>query len=208
MSDAEKNFEAFSRIVDDLHATWTMWQELFGEEARSETHNVLVSASPDVFKYVRWHWLVSVTLELAKLDDRDQMYGRDNLTIQRIFNETDYANDEQRHVAQTVMDFALAKIQRDEFKKFRNRIIAHNDLLAVTGIENPMGDMSIEPLYATVYAVRSFRDRIAAIRKGEPINIATGENYYPSPEDDKRWHNDVRRLVSLLSAGLDAEQNG
>lgn len=112
--------------------------------ATGEELNTISRASPDVFGYVRWHWLVSVTLELAKLADRDSMRGRDNLTLERIYEETVFAAERERRAARSAMDFALQQMNGEAFKNARNRVIAHNDLFAATGVEDPLSALDIE----------------------------------------------------------------
>ncbi len=121
-ANAETTFAAFSEIVDHLDATWTMWRTMFGDLATEDDHDTFAKASPDVFQYVRWHWLTSVTLGLAKLADRDSMRGRENLTLQRIYDETVFATDSDRQDARSAMDFALGEIEQDAFRKVRHRI--------------------------------------------------------------------------------------
>lgn len=49
----------------------------------------------------------------------------------------------------------------------------------------------------------NFRARITAVREGRAIDIASGENYVA--DVDMRWLEAVRRLVSLLKAGLTSQ---
>ena len=183
-----------------------MWQALFGDLATEEDHDTLAKACPDVFRYVRWHWLESVTLELAKLGDRDSMGGRQNLTLRRIFDETTFTADAEERDARRAMDLALGEIEQDAFKKVRNRVIAHNDLLATTGVETPLSALDIEAVRKAVQSVKNFRVRIAAVRSGKPINVASGDGFVAG--DDPRWLRAAERLVSLLKAGLGSEPAG
>ena len=200
----EGSFASFERIVRDLRSTWILWHTLFDANAAStleepvefDNRNAAMKAiSPYFFKYSRWAMLNSVLGDLSRLADPLMSCGKDNLTLQRIFNETEFgARTPSRSATEHALSEALNILRSSEFRDLRNKALSHNDHEVAQGGQKP--DVGIEQVRMAVEWVTVFASRISSARRGETLDLRA-----PIRIDgvhDEELARDAHRLASAI----------
>jgi len=116
-----------------VNLKWQKFVGLFGENEKRIT--ILNKSAPRFFWVVQGALWDDTLLHLCRLTDPPQSVGRDNLTIQllpRFIKEINFRDDIEKLITKAVntVDFA---------RDWRNRLIAHKDLLLKL-------EMNVEPL--------------------------------------------------------------
>ncbi len=198
MNKQDDHFLEFANTVKDIDLSWTYWWALF-EDAPQEDLDVLRRSAGQFFSYMHRHLIGAVILGLCRLADPEEMSGRGNITLEVVFNETDFGGRRRlRQRATYAKNRALKDISA--MKPLRNRVLAHFDEATAMGRED-IPDIPIEVIRTAVYSVANFCERIRAARTGQPADPATGRGMFaPLPSDAIE---EVHHLRDLLRAGLE-----
>lgn len=214
ISNPNDLFDTFSAEVRHLHVTWVLWRRLFSRapeaegnpeeavRAGKEAYRVTREASELLFRYVRWHMLRGVILDLCRLCDPRVSMGKANLTLERVFDETDFSGQPTlKMMTENAMREAI-RIARasDGVGGFRNKLLAHFDLDTALGVTSP-ADFEINEVELAVRWVVAFQCRVAWCREGRPFDIQAPHPHVPQSVVDG-WKGDADNLVRVLAAGL------
>lgn len=204
MTTTTSCFDLFSKIATDLRDSWVYWDELFYDGSFGKrVDQVAQNIAPRLFSHIRYGLLVTVLNDLAKLGDRRRVHGRDNLTLQAVYDEVaPRASDTDQKYLSSALKSSIERIQNQAFRDFRNRVLSHNDPATLLGREKH--DVEIELVREAVQAVMTFFVRARAIVLGETIDAGSGQNYSPSQEETKHLRADGKRFVEVLEHGLQA----
>jgi hypothetical protein len=203
-------FVVFSAEVRYLHTSWVMWRQLFEREPRTreditagnEAYRVTGAASELFFRYVRWHMLAGTILDLCRLCDSKTTGGRQNLTIERVFEQTDFSEQEAvRLHAQQAME-QLIRIVRDKsgIAGLRNQALAHLDLERSLGSALP-ADVETEWIREAVDWIVQFHHLISIARRRIQFHPASVSSL-PDRSLEEPWKASVDSLVRVLANGL------
>ncbi len=197
-------FDRFSKIVVDLGGAWTYWNELFYEgSCGKRVEEAAGKIAPRLFSHIRYALLVTVLNDLAKLGDPSPQHGRDNLTLQTIYDEiAPRASGTSGKYLKSALKRSIERIQDQSFRDFRNRVLFHNDRATILGREKH--DVEIELVRQAVQAVMTFFVRARAVVLGEAIDVGSGHNYSPSREESRHLRQEAQRFVDILEHGLEA----
>lgn len=202
-------FPAFEKTVRDTRACWILWHYLFDldrVETKGEVdefnarHEAMKRVSGSFFMHARWSLLSSVLLGLGRLADPPRTCGRDNLTLERVFEQTDFGSYvNAKNDAHVAMVHALEILESQAFKDVRNKVLAHNDLDVAIGIRTP--DVLIDEIRCAVTLVSAFYARIRAVRTGSPYHFGPDGGRWHDDSDLQPLLTDVRQLVRVLLDG-------
>ncbi len=191
------SFEAFDREVLYIRRAWEFWSLINGSAIGGPDAKILYDAAPTFHWYARQSLLAAVVLGLSRLADPMETQGRENLTLERIYRETESSYPIASNVrAKQAMNNALVKIGSDDFRKVRNKALAHNDRATVIGKE---ASLKFEVIRHAVDWVAKFHSRIKAVRDGTGINLATGEGAFPAPDDVEVCWQEIGTLIARLT---------
>lgn len=117
-----KQHTALIQEVTTLHLYWKEFLELFGtSDKRIDRLN---RSAPGFFRMVQGQQFETNTMHIARLTDKSNLFGKDNLTISNLPNLVDAS----------LKDELTKRVEEAKYKcrfarDFRNRQFAHNDLL-------------------------------------------------------------------------------
>jgi len=177
-------FAYFTGIVSAVLSSWTFWMRMTQEEHGARTGRVFEELAPSFLMHTQWGLLTTVVLELSKLCDPESHYGRENLTLERVYYQVRPRladREDARLWVERAFQDAKELIRSDEFKETRNRVLAHNDVKLILKGEKGQGLLT-EKIGRAVRLVGAFHARTAAVRSGEPLDLSTGRGVYPDPE--------------------------
>jgi transcriptional regulator with XRE-family HTH domain len=198
MVKAKDAFAVFDREVRNIRTAWKLWQILTGDESQSTELRVLSETTPTFYSYAVWALLTSVVSGLARLGDPSKQAGRDNLTLEVIWQATEFAGRERlRKWAEKAKTQAMVIIASDQFRKVRSRVIAHTDRATATGAEE--ADLPIDTIRRAVHHVSSFQARIEAARLGKDLRFDTGEGAFADPADVSHCIDELVKLGQRLN---------
>jgi hypothetical protein len=207
-------FQAFSDEVRELHTTWVLWRRLFDRapelredpeavvRAGDEAYRVTRETSELMFRFVRWHMLRGALLDLCRLCDPKETMGKENITLERVFEDTDFSKQpDLQMLTRNAMQEAL-RIVRDGagLKALRNQLLAHFDLETAMGRRAP-ADVDLDDVDLAVRWVVAFQCRVAAVHEGRPFDIQAAHPEVPKSLVDG-WKAQADNLVRVLAAGL------
>lgn len=191
------SFEAFDREVLNIRRAWELWRLMTGSEIEGPDARILYDAAPTFYWYTSQSLLAAIVLGVSRLaDPTEDSWGRKNLTLERIYKETEDSHQIKSNVrADHAMNKALEKIRSDDFRKVRNKALAHNDLATILGKD---ASLDVEAIRHAVEWVARFHSRIKAVREGTGINLATGEGAFPAPDDVEVCQKEITSLIERL----------
>lgn len=192
------SFEAFDREVLNIRMRWELWRLMTGSAIKGPDAKILFDAAPRFHWYASQGLLAAVVLGLSRLaDSMKDSQGRENLTLERVHQETEDSYRIKSNVrAKPVMKTALELIRSDDFRKVRNKVLAHNDLATIIGKD---GSLDVEVIRRAVDGVACFHSRIKAVREGTGMNHKTGEGAFASPADVQVCWQEITRLIARLT---------
>lgn len=143
-----REFHALWQEVARLYGNWGQYVELYGTK-RSRV-DLLNKTAPFFFRIVQDALLEQTILHVARLTDPPKSGGRANLTIRRLPGLI-----EDTRLAGKVEGLVLKARQSCEFcRDWRNRRLAHNDLVLITEIEvEPLKGASRDGVEASLGAI-------------------------------------------------------
>lgn len=193
-------FDIFSKEVLNVRTAWELWELLCQappEGIGTAVGNLALQA-PTYYQYSVWSLLSLIVLSVSRLADPkvDKQANR-NLCMELIWDEstTEPLNPQEKHAKRAMVD-AEKIINGDEFRKFRNRVIAHNDLDTVTG--KSIADVPIDKIRLAVGWIARFRERIAAAREGREVKPSTAEGSLPPPRDVEHCRAELELILKRL----------
>lgn len=192
------SFEAFDREVLNIRRAWELWRLMTGSVIQGPDVKILYDAAPTFYWYASQSLLAAVVLGVSRLaDPMEDSRGRENLTLERIYKETEDAHRIKSNVrADHAMNKALEKIGSDDFRNVRNKVLAHNDLATILGKD---ASLDVEAIRHAVEWIARFHSRIKAVRDGTGINLATGEGAFPAPDDVEVCRDEITSLIDRLA---------
>jgi hypothetical protein len=184
-------FNALWQEISWLYEKWNQYLALYG--GKPSRIDLLNRAAPYFFGIIQDVLWEDIVLHIARLTDRPQSVGKENLTIRRIPNLVDDAIMAQK--LGRLIDIA---IQSSEFcRDWRNRHIAHRDLnIVLKGNNAPL-----KP--ANRKKIKEALDSIADV-----LNAVSG--YYGNSEimfDIGERSGGALALLYLIYDGLKAKEN-
>jgi hypothetical protein len=194
--------------VDHAVAGCAMWSRLFShaETAKEDFDTMKASAEP-FFRLCRWNFLRGVVLDLSSMSDRAtttvKREVRDNLTARRVYEETDFGGDGslQSLALNSLVRFE-AVTSSPEFKRLRDRVVAHTDLATAVGAD-AFPAVELNALELAMRCLSEFRARIATAVARSCGNLATGEGLAEDSKADAAVAA-AEALLSVLRRGLTA----
>jgi hypothetical protein len=173
-----------------LHAKWQQYRILFAES--QERIDLLNSTAGFFFYMVEKVLREDIVLHIARLTDRPQSVGRDNLTLLRLAPALEaypIAPEIAKLIEQAHKDAGFAR-------DWRNRLLAHTDLdLALNGRATPLSGISRENIEHALGSVRTVLNRV--------------ENYFWKSEVAFEYFiapDDAKVLVHYLGVAVDVER--
>ncbi|MEE9128815.1 MAG: hypothetical protein V3T84_02270 [Phycisphaerales bacterium] len=197
MTDPAESFEAFEAEVLNIRRAWEFGSWISGNHPGAPDAIVFIKAAPTFHWYASQGLLTYVVLGLSRLaDPTTDHQGRENLTLERIHQETDFTHCSDRDSrAGHAMTKALEIIRSDDFKKARNKALAHNDLKVILAKD---ALVEMEVIRKGVQWVACFHARIKAVREGTGISLATGKGVFPRYADVQVCEDEIVNLLVRL----------
>ncbi|MCH8151335.1 MAG: hypothetical protein IH830_03065 [Planctomycetes bacterium] len=198
--DSSETFDTFSKEVLNVRTAWELWELLYQAppEGIGTAVGNLALRAPTYYRYSVWSLLSLVVLAVCRLaDPKVDKQGNRNLCMELIWDEstTEPLNRQEKH-AKTAMVNADKIINGDEFRKLRNRILAHNDLDTITG--KTAAGVPFDTIRDAVGWIARFRERIAAAREGREVKSSTGEGSLPPPGDVEHCRAELEVILKRL----------
>lgn len=205
--DQPESFAEFSRYFRDVYTTWVLFEAAFRDSGARV--DLLRSAAPLFFAYARWHMLYGVILELCKLvDPVDSRVGnqiRGNLTLERVYRDLEACGVLCRDgdgFLKRAFDYALKRLRAEEFKRMRDRFIAHTDFAVAIGTEQ-VPELPIGLVEQVVEVVSRFQHRAETLLRGKRMDESDG--YSLPAHFRERIVRDVEKLEAWLREGAKRE---
>ncbi len=150
--------KALAVAVENLHDTWAVWNHCFYESSSDEAFEAYRQTAVDVFGFAYNELFAGVVLGLARLADPLEVCGRENLTLERVFEGTDFTGHEDwKRATRKAMNEALVILRNDQFRELRNKRLAHQDRAVAIGAEPPP-KIDIDLIRTAVECVVKFCD--------------------------------------------------
>jgi len=143
-------YNALTNEVAWVHAKWTQYQQLYGRSLERIT--LLNEVAGHCFGVIQDALLEDVILHLARLTDRPQSRGKDNLTLRRL-----PALISDMQLAARVKALVEATLAACESAcAWRDRRLAHRDLaLALASATEPLPGISYTDIKTALAAMRA-----------------------------------------------------
>jgi hypothetical protein len=123
----EEKLKAVDLEVRSLHFKWKFFSQLFTDPKRVE---ILNAAAAALFQSVEDSMLSDMFLSIARLTDRSESLGQENLSLENLLREI--PDDSLRMHAEALL--AQVKDKTRAIKVWRNKKPSHNDLPKAPGI--------------------------------------------------------------------------
>lgn len=191
--------EALAVAVENLHDTWAVWNHCFYESSSHEAFEAYRQTAVDVFGFAYNELFAGVVLGLARLSNPLEVCGRENLTLERVFEGADFTGHEDwKQAAGNAMSQALEILRSEDFVKVRNKRLAHQDRAVAIGAEQPP-EIEIDLIRTAVQCAVKFCDRINGVRH-EPSRPAydTGPFSQGCARRDQEIRQQAKQLVERL----------
>jgi hypothetical protein len=174
----------FCRLAGEILSTWTFQKQL---SDRWDDTDALRSPRVDHFFEKLNEMLVdSWYMSVARIHDPGISFGKHNLTVNYIVERNDLEESTKTEL-KTLLEKMAAFVENA--KKPRNKLLAHNDLEAVTGTGSLGGfDVGDEVVY--LQHLHSFAEIVSQKSCGTPFVF------------DDLIANDVDAVATLLNRGL------
>jgi len=192
MSDFPDELEPiFEGLQDDLvwlHGRWKLYRQLYAE---SELRIELLNETASSFFYQLQNTLLDdVILSIARMTERKEIAGRENLVLAQIIDKLD---DSKHSDLQGRLERQLAKIEEvcKPLRKNRHQLIAHRDLEAAISDTDVPG-ISRAQVEEALSAIRKFMNTIQGY-------FADSETGY----DNFIMQADANSLVAALKRAFD-----
>jgi hypothetical protein len=186
--DLGRVYNELSSGLSRLQVKWGLYTQLYSRS--SERIDLINQAAGWFFRVVQGALIGDVLLHIARLTDREQIRGRDNLTIRRL----PALVPEALRADVTALE-AAATMACKPIREWRNRRGAHTDLkTAIFGIPEP--DITGAQVEAALASLRALLNRI-------------GTNYSRAPtmyEHIGTPPGDADALVYYLLKGIRADE--
>lgn len=148
-------FYALWNEVSWLHLKWSEYLELYGD--KPSRIDLMNRAAPLFFRIIQDTLWEDIILHLARLTDPPQSAGKDNLTVLRLKG---FIKDESAANNMCVL-VEEAKRSTGFCRDWRNRRIAHRDLvLATGGIAEPLSLASREKVEEALIAIATIMNAV------------------------------------------------
>ena len=157
-ADLAKIHEALWQEITWLHAMWNAFHELY---ATSESNVELLNQSaPGFFSMCRYVLLRDILLGISRVTDPAQTGKKDNLSLERLANHIDQSTHSQLK-AEIEQDLAVAKDRCSFARESRNRVIAHNGLLAILhGPANPLPEITKQKIEEALQIICEIMNKV------------------------------------------------
>jgi hypothetical protein len=133
-------FEGLSYDVTLVFANWSLYEQLVADPQRVR---VLDDCAGGWFGLVRSTLLLDTLLQLARLVDRSDSFGHENLTLRRLPKLLVDSSAEAEFTAEITALTEAASAACQAAVDWRNRRLAHRDLgLALASTDTPLPDIS------------------------------------------------------------------
>jgi hypothetical protein len=113
-------YEIYTQTVW-LFVEWEQYKKLYTKEETVEVLNNTASSYFALQQRIQWN---SIVLNIARLTDEEKLGKYENLTYLKI---PDYIEDEE-FKQEIKLEIMKLKKEREDIKKLRHKILAHNDL--------------------------------------------------------------------------------
>ena len=164
MSDYPDEVEpVFESLQDDLvwlHGRWKLYRQLYGvSELRIELLNETASS---FFHQLQNTLLDDVTLSIARMTEKKEVAGRENLVLAQLIDKLDKSEFSE---LRSRLEEQLDEIEKvcEPLRKNRHRLIAHRDLEAaisdsedLPGISRAMIEDALEEIRTFMNAVQGY----------------------------------------------------
>ncbi len=203
------DYEALASAVGNLHDTWAVWNHCFYESSSNEAFEAYRQTAVDVFGFTYNELFAGVVLGLARLSDRLEVCGNENITLERVFEGTDFTGHEGwKRAAQKAMSEALLILRGEDFRQLRDKRLAHHDRAVAIGTEKPP-KIEIDLIRKGVRWAVQFCDRINGVEQ-EPSRPVYDDGPFAREcaERDQEILVQAKRLVERLRASAELTQLG
>jgi hypothetical protein len=147
-------FRELRSAVVWLHGHWIIYRQLYAKS--SERVELLNESAGTFFSLLQNILLHDTVLAIARLTDRSEIRGRENLVLGQLVEKLDsssYPDLMEKLTASLGAVDSKCKV----FRKKRNRQVAHSDLMAALKVESePLPGISREMVEDALKAIRDY----------------------------------------------------
>ena len=147
-------FRELSSAVVWLHGHWIIYRQLYAKS--SERVELLNESAGTFFSLLQNILLHDTVLAIARLTDRSESRGRENLVLSQLVEKLDSSSYPD---LMGRLKASLGAVDRkcEVFRKKRNRQVAHSDLMAALKVESePLPGVSREMVEDALKATRDY----------------------------------------------------
>jgi len=147
-------FRELSSAVVWLHGHWIIYRQLYAKS--SERVELLNESAGTFFSLLQNILLHDTVLAIARLTDRSESRGRENLVLSQLVEKLDSSSYPD---LMGRLKASLGAVDRkcEVFRKKRNRQVAHSDLMAALKVESePLPGVSREMVEDALKAIRDY----------------------------------------------------
>lgn len=202
--DFAELFAAFSKEVRRIHITWVAWHRMF-DDADAPHDQPVFSHWGEVWGHFRYSVLCDLVLRVVRLTDPDEMLAkkgaRQNLTVQRVLEAMNFdsrANLQQ--AAESASRMFSREIDDGGLKRLRHRVMGHNDMATLLGLETV--DADLRTVRLAVEWLCTFQWRCDSVAKGRVVDWETPASAVHRDQAlDREIESEVDALTKQLSGG-------
>lgn len=137
--------------------------------------------------------------QVARLCDRPESAGRENLTVDQVFRRLDFtAHPGIESWLRSCLNSALGEARGQKFLELRNKVLSHSDLEIERG-EAARPDVELDSVRMAVESLAEFAWILESCQRGEQPDRTQPRPY--AVEREQRTRREVEKLIGALAAG-------
>lgn len=204
--EIQDTFRSLESEVNWLHGKWIIYCQLYGTS--QERIALLNKSASTFFRIIHDVLLDEVVLALTRLTDPDKSVGKDNRSFGQLIEQLDNIGKYSGLVNSLEIKLTKLNAQCAPFREWRNRRIAHSDLLTALSLHpDPLPGISRDSIKQALQIASAFMNEFATFfgenytaydqfwmeADGEPL-ISILEQFWKYREaESKRWEEIAKR---------------
>ena len=136
-----------------LHGHWIVYRQLYGKSP--ERVDLLNESAGTFFRLLQSILLHDTVLAIARLTDRSESFGRENLVLGQLLEKLD-SNSHPELMERLRERLGIITTRCEIFRKKRNREVAHSDLMTALKVDAESPGVSRQMVEDALSAIRDY----------------------------------------------------